>query len=190
MDGRIMAAAAFAIASDTKAQLAREEGDRQKLLFSMWHASNSQTDMRKLEAHEQRMQFRTPFPRSELHLHVSMQSAEREKEEEQAKEESLFRKAYDAWLAAHGEENTMFLPGTHWPDLDEERDKAWNALKRFQADGMTHAQAVFVDDVRVYEQYFGKLLVQWPGSDPVEFFSGKAAGSQTGATWSVCSSVC
>ena len=46
-------------------------------------------------------------------------------------------------------------------------DKAWDELKRFQANGMTRVGAVFVGEQMAYEKQWRKLSALHPKSDPV-----------------------
>ena len=178
------AAAALSIEMDTKTQMACEEKDKEQLLFSAWYASNSKADMKKLVKHQRGMKFSKPLPTSELLAAAT--ELEKEKEE-RFTEQILFCKWYDAWFAATKEENDWWKPGNPFIVHFEAAKAAWDELKRFQANDMNHAQAVFVDDWFAYESHWREMLEAWPESDPVETLRRKAACSQTGAA---CSSVC
>ena len=176
------AAAALSIEMDTKTQMACEEKDKEKLLFSAWYASNSKADMQKLVKHQRGMKFSKQLPTSELLAAAT--ELEKEKEERFA-EQILFCKWYDAWFAATKEEDYWWKPETRL--LVEAAKAAWDELKRFQANDMNHAQAVFVGNWHAYSSHGRKMLEAWTESDLVETLRRKAACSQTGAA---CSSVC
>ena len=176
------AAAALSIGMDTKTQMACEEKDKEKLLFSAWYASNSKADMKKLVKHQRGMKFSKQLPTSELLAAAT--ELEKEKEE-RFTEQILFCKWYDAWFAATKEEDYWWKPETRL--LVEAAKAAWDELKRFQANDMNHAQAVFVGNWHAYSSHWRKMLEAWTESDLVETLRRKAACSQTGAA---CSSVC
>ena len=176
------AAAALSIGMDTRTQMACEEKDKEKLLFSTWHASNSREDRYNLEKHQRGMKFSKQLPTSELLAAAT--ELEKEKEE-RFTEQILFCKWYDAWFAATKEEDYWWKPETRL--LVEAAKAAWDELKRFQANDMNHAQAVFVGNWHAYSSHWRKMLEAWTESDLVETLRRKAACSQTGAA---CSSVC
>ena len=178
------AAAALSIPMDTKTQMACEEKDQEKLLFLTWYASNDRKDKYNFEKYQRGMKFSEKSPTSELLAAAT--KLEKEKEE-RFTEQILFCKWYDAWFAATKEEDYWWKPGNPWIVHFEAAKAAWDELKRFQANDMNHAQAVFISDWWAYSSHLRTLLEARPEYDPVETLRRKAACSQTGAA---CSSVC
>ena len=127
------AAAALSIAMDTRTQMACEEKDKEKLLFSTWYASNSRADRDNFEKHQRGMKFSKQLRTSEL-LEAATE-LEKEKEE-RLPEQILFCKWYDAWFAAKGEADNGWKPDSPWIVHFEEANAAWDELKRFQANDM------------------------------------------------------
>jgi hypothetical protein len=178
-DTRIASAAAFWIAKDSWTEMAREALNLQKNLFSIWHESNSREDKSKLMQHERRMQRLGCEPLATCDLLLEVSNSKKEKE--QAKEQILFCEWYDAWYqradfwAAKEEEkeeeeekDCNLKKDRDLLRLAEAADKAWDELKRFQANGMTRVGAVFVGEQMAYEKHWRKLLALHPKSDPVE----------------------
>ena len=126
----------------------------------------SSEDECKLNKHQRRMKFASPLDKASLLTDLKKQEAEFEKDKEQI----LFCEWYDAWLAAMRIEYTAEWPGSRWPFQHEACEKAWENLKRFQENGMSHAEAVFVIDKSVYEWHFKAWWAQYPHYDPVEAY--------------------
>lgn len=163
----VAAAAAIASEMDTRRQMEGEERTLEKKLFKIWHASKSSEDECKLNKHQRRMKFASPLDKASLLTDLKKQEAEFEKDKEQI----LFCEWYDAWLAAMRIEYTAEWPGSRWPPFQNEAcEKAWENLKRFQENGMSHAEAVFVIDKSVYEWHFKAWWAQYPHYDPVEAY--------------------